>query len=62
MADTPPSSLTDLLARLELVLAQPVALGATDTASVLVQVRVLTAATTYTTCSELDRTVGHYGE
>ena len=47
MAEDAPASLTALLARLQLLLAQPIDFSATDTESTLAKVRVLTAAATY---------------
>ena len=47
MAEDAPASLTALLQRLQLILAQPLDFSATDTDSTLAKVRLLTAAATY---------------
>ena len=47
MAEDAPASLTELLQRLQVILAQPIDFSATDTASTLAKVRLLTAAATY---------------
>jgi death-on-curing protein len=45
--DDPKPALHDALARLEIVLAEPIDVSQTDTANTLAKVRVLTAAATY---------------
>ena len=47
MADDAPPGLAALLERLQVILSEPIDLAATDTANILAQVRLLTAAATY---------------